>query len=61
MGGIDSGQWFAQVRQLMLKWFPEPEDVIIDGAGHDLTLTHPGRLAEVVVDFIERHPQLSPG
>jgi pimeloyl-ACP methyl ester carboxylesterase len=56
IGGSDSGQWFAEVRDLMLTWLPQAEDVVLAGADHSLALTHPGEVAAAMVAFLRRHP-----
>ncbi|CAN5345418.1 hypothetical protein BH20ACT5_BH20ACT5_03300 [soil metagenome] len=56
IGGDRSGHWFAEVRELMLEWFPRAEDVVLAGADHSLALTHPGQVAAVLVNFLDRHP-----
>jgi pimeloyl-ACP methyl ester carboxylesterase len=56
IGGTDSGPWFAEVRQLMLTWFPHAEQVLLDGADHDLALTHPADIAAALTSFLTRHP-----
>lgn len=56
MGGTDSGQWFAEVRELIGSWFPNAEDVVIDGADHSLAATHPAECARAVAAFVDRHP-----
>jgi pimeloyl-ACP methyl ester carboxylesterase len=56
VGGTDSGPWFAEVRQLMLSWFPHAEEVILDGADHNLALTHPADIATALTSFVARHP-----
>lgn len=56
VGGTDSGPWFAEVRELVLRWFPQAEDVRIDGADHSLALTHSTEVAEAIAGFLERHP-----
>jgi pimeloyl-ACP methyl ester carboxylesterase len=56
IGGSDSGQFFAEVRELMLAWLPQAEDVVLAGADHSLALTHPGEVAAAVVAFLRRHP-----
>ncbi len=56
VSGTDSGEWFRQVRDLVLTWFPHAEDVVIDGADHSLALTHPVQVAEALVRFLDRHP-----
>ena len=56
VGGTESGSWFAEVRELVLEWLPEAEDVVIAGAGHSLALTHTAEVADAVSDFLARHP-----
>jgi pimeloyl-ACP methyl ester carboxylesterase len=56
IGGSESGQWFAEVRDLMLTWLPQAEDVVLAGADHSLALTHPGEVAAALVAFLRRHP-----
>lgn len=56
LGGSASGTWFAEVRALLLDWFPEAEDRTIEGADHHLALTHPGEIAALLADFLRRHP-----
>jgi pimeloyl-ACP methyl ester carboxylesterase len=55
VGGSDSGPWFAEVRELMLAWFPNAKDVVINGADHSLALTHAPQIARAVATFLERH------
>lgn len=56
VGGGDSGPWFAQVRELMLDWFPGAEDVVIAEADHGLTLSHTAEVAQAIAAFLERRP-----
>jgi pimeloyl-ACP methyl ester carboxylesterase len=56
IGGSESGQWFAEVRDLMLAWLPQAEDVVLAGADHSLALTHPAEVAAAVAAFLRRHP-----
>ena len=56
VGGSDSGQWFAEVRELMRKWLPGAEDVVIAGADHSLSLTHTSEVADALSAFLRRHP-----
>lgn len=56
VGGTDSGPWFAEVRRLVLDWFPDAEDVVIDGADHSLALTHADQVATAIDSFLRRHP-----
>ena len=57
VGGSDSGPLFEEVRELVLDWLPQAEDVVLPGADHNLTLTHAAALAEVVSGFLHRHPR----
>lgn len=56
IGGSDSGPWFAEVRELILRWLPAAEDVVLPGADHSLAMTHPGEVATAIADFLSRHP-----
>lgn len=56
VAGSDSGPWFAEVRRVMLDWFPEAGDVVIAGADHSLPLTHVAEVAEAVAAFLRSHP-----
>jgi pimeloyl-ACP methyl ester carboxylesterase len=56
VGGTDSGQWFAEVRDLLLEWLPRVDDVVIAGADHLLTLTHAREVADAVASFLHDHP-----
>ena len=56
VGGTASGPWFAEVRDLVLAWLPQAEDVVLDGADHSLALTHAPALAAALTSFLHRHP-----
>jgi len=56
LGGTASGPWFAEVRELMLSWLPQAENVVIAGADHALATTHPAELATALLRFLQRHP-----
>lgn len=56
IGGSESGPWFAEVRELMLAWLPQADDVVLTGADHSLALTHPAQVAAALVAFLRRHP-----
>ena len=55
IGGSDSGPWFAEVRDLLLTWLPQAEDVLLTGAHHSLALTHTRQIADALSDFLGRH------
>lgn len=52
VGGADSGPWFHQTEGWVAGLFPHARRVIIQGAGHDLALTHPRELAEAIAEFL---------
>lgn len=54
--GTESGEWFRQVREQVLGWFPQAGDVVIDGADHTLAITHPAEIAAALVPFLQREP-----
>lgn len=56
VGGTASGPWFAEVRELVLSWFPDAEDVVVDGADHFLAVTHAPEIARELATFLRRHP-----
>ncbi|MHA6525044.1 alpha/beta fold hydrolase [Tessaracoccus sp. G1721] len=53
VGGTESGPWFRQTQAWVSDLFPAAQSVTIEGAGHDLALTHPGELANVVARFLD--------
>lgn len=55
VSGSDSGPWFAEVRDLILTWLPQTDDVLITGADHSLALTHTPQVADALADFFSRH------
>lgn len=61
ISGSDSGPWFAEVRDLILTWLPQAEDVLLTGADHSLTLTHTPQIADALADFLGRHAILAGG
>ncbi len=59
ISGSDSGPWFAEVRDLILTWLPQTEDVLLTGADHSLALTHTHQVADALADFLGRHAILA--
>ena len=57
IGGSRSGPWFAEVHTRILHLLPQAENSTVEGAGHLLALTHPLETAQLVVDFLRRHPR----
>lgn len=56
VAGSDHGPLFRGVGDLIHAWLPHADQVTIAGAGHDVALTHPDALIEVLVPFLARHP-----
>ncbi|GAA2561860.1 alpha/beta fold hydrolase [Pseudonocardia hydrocarbonoxydans] len=56
VGGSASGRWFDEVRGLVRDWIPHAEIRTIEGADHNLALTHAADVARVLADFLTRHP-----
>lgn len=56
VGASDSGQWFAEVADLVAAWLPHAEQVVVDGADHGFPLTHVDAVAGAVTNFLQRHP-----
>lgn len=56
IAGSDHGPLFHGVGDLIRAWLPHAEQVAIAGAGHDVALTHPRALIDVLVPFLARHP-----
>ncbi|MCB0911542.1 MAG: alpha/beta fold hydrolase [Propionibacteriaceae bacterium] len=53
VGGTESGPWFDQTRAWASSLFPGLTSVTIQGAGHDLALTHPAELAGAIARFLD--------
>jgi len=56
VGGTDSGPWFRQTQAWVSALFPAAKSITIEGAGHDLALTHPYELATAVARFLAAQP-----
>lgn len=56
LSGGDHDPLFDGVGDLVHAWLPHAEQVTIAGAGHDVALTHPDAVIEVLVPFLARHP-----
>ena len=56
IGGTESGPWFDEVRELILSWLPHAQDVVVEGAGHSLAMTHPAQVAAALEAFLRDHP-----
>ncbi len=56
IAGSDHGPFFDGVGDLIRAWLPHADQAVIAGAGHDVALTHPDALLEVLVPFLAGHP-----
>lgn len=56
VAGSDHGPVFHGVGELIRTWLPHADQVAIVGAGHDVALTHPDALIEILVPFLAGHP-----
>ena len=56
VGGTKSGSWFAEMRERLLAWLPQADDLVVEGADHSLALTHVEEIASAVTAFVRRHP-----
>ena len=56
VGGTESGPWFSEMRQQLLDWLPQADDLVVQGADHSLVLTHVEEIAPAVTSFQRRHP-----
>ncbi len=56
VGGTESGPWFSEMRQQLLDWLPQADDLVVQGADHSLVLTHVAEIAPAVTSFQRRHP-----
>jgi pimeloyl-ACP methyl ester carboxylesterase len=56
VAGSDHGPFFHGVGNLIRAWLPHADQVVIAGAGHEVALTHPDALLEVLLPFWARHP-----
>jgi pimeloyl-ACP methyl ester carboxylesterase len=57
--GADTDQLWLDVADLLRRWFPQAEQLTIDGVGHFLHMQQPGQVARGVVDFLRRHVMAS--
>jgi pimeloyl-ACP methyl ester carboxylesterase len=60
VGGVEREPLFAEVPALIRRWLPQTEGVLLPGAGHSLTITHPSEVATALERFL-RHHSISQG
>lgn len=56
VGGSETIPVARQARELFHLWLPEAEDQLIRGVGHSLQMEDPRAVAEVIAEFLKRHP-----
>ena len=57
VGGSESGSWFVEMREEVVRLLPHPEEATVEGAGHLVASTHPAELAALLLDHFRRHPR----
>jgi pimeloyl-ACP methyl ester carboxylesterase len=55
VGGTESGAWFAEMRERLLDELPQADAVVVEGADHNLVLTHVDVIAASVSAFLREH------
>jgi pimeloyl-ACP methyl ester carboxylesterase len=54
--GTKSDRLFVEGRELLRSWFPQMEELTLEGAGHFLHIERPEPAAEGLAEFFGRHP-----
>jgi pimeloyl-ACP methyl ester carboxylesterase len=54
--GSETERWFVDGGQLLRSWFPQIEELTLEGAGHLLQMQRPEPVAEGLAEFLGRHP-----
>lgn len=54
--GTKTDRLFKEGRDLLHTWFPQVEDLTVEGVGHLLHIQHPEPVARGVAAFLYRHP-----
>jgi benzoate-CoA ligase len=54
--GGNSSALYEQCRDLVTEWMPQTERVVLPGATHLLHMQQPAGAAELLADFLRRHP-----
>jgi pimeloyl-ACP methyl ester carboxylesterase len=56
--GSDSHAVWVEVADLLRSWFPQVEEVTVDGVGHLLHMQRPASVVRSVGAFLRRHPMV---
>ncbi len=54
--GAESGRLFVEIGVLLRSWFPQAEELLLEGAGHLLQIQRPEPVARGMAEFLGRHP-----
>lgn len=54
--GSESLPFIQEGRDLVHTWFPQAENNKIQGVNHSMQMINPQAVAEVIADFLKRHP-----
>jgi pimeloyl-ACP methyl ester carboxylesterase len=54
--GANTGQLWVEVAALVRDWFPQLEELVVEGVGHLLQMQAATPVAEGVAEFLGRHP-----
>lgn len=54
--GTASDRWFVEGAELLRSWFPQIDELALEGAGHLLHIERPEPAAEGLAEFFSRHP-----
>jgi pimeloyl-ACP methyl ester carboxylesterase len=54
--GRDTERLWVEVAELLRAWFPQVEEVVVDGVGHFLQMQSPQPVARGLAAFFGRHP-----
>jgi pimeloyl-ACP methyl ester carboxylesterase len=54
--GAESGRLFVEIGELLRSWFPQTDELTVEGAGHLLQMQCPEPVAEGLAEFLARHP-----
>jgi len=57
--GSDTEQLWVEVANLLRAWFPQVEQLVVDGVGHLLQMQRAEPVARGVAEFLGRHPMLA--
>lgn len=54
--GIDSPDVFKNVADVIAEWIPQGENYVVPDSSHTIMQMNPGHAAQLITDFVERHP-----